>query len=421
MYVDDVTVLVATGCLTPTSTVTGTPPTATPTGTLPPAPNVCPGPVNIHGAITSSDPAQPTQRLFRDGQASACGDGDTCDAPIAGGPFHYDAYTLNNNTAVQQCVTVAVNTACTGTNAIFVGAYLGTFDPNSVCTNWIGDLGWSPEPARSFTAQVPAGQNLAVVVSAVTANTGCPGYDLTISADACPAATDTPTPTATSTPTATGTLSPTPTSTETPTPTATACYAPNPLQNPGFESGSFAPGWIAQNQTPPPAIVTDTVHGGQYAALLGSLGTPEPDGDSSIYQQFNVPAAGGTLSFWYWPYTTDTVYWDWQEVLVMDPGGTNVTTVLHVAENDRTWKHVTFDLAPYAGQSVLVVFLVHQDGYGDETAMLVDDVAVLTPGACGTATPTVTGTPPTSTPTPTLPPLPYEVRLPVCFFNASQP
>ena len=179
-----------------------------------PAPNVCPGPTNINGALTGGDPTQPSARLFRDGIASACADGDTCDPPLAGGPFHYDAYTLNNNTAVQQCVTVAVNTACTGTNFIFVATYLGTFNPGSVCTNWIGDAGSSPNPTESYSAQVPAGQNMVVVVSEVTANSGCPSYDLTITADACPAVTPTNTP---APPTATNTPVP-PTATNTPVP-----------------------------------------------------------------------------------------------------------------------------------------------------------------------------------------------------------
>ena len=62
------------------------------------------------------------------------------------------------------------------------------------------------------------------------------------------------------------------------------------------------------------------------------------------------------------------------------------------------WHNQTFNMAPYAGQTVRVEFLVHQDGFGDDTSMYVDDVALLT--ACSTATPataTSTSTVPTVT------------------------
>ena len=47
-------------------------------------------------------------------------------------------------------------------------------------------------------------------------------------------------------------------------------------------------------------------------------------------------------------------------------------------------------MTPYANQTVRIKFLVHQDGFGDDTAMYVDDVALLVP--CSTPTPTPTPT-----------------------------
>ena len=64
-------------------------------------------------------------------------------------PRHYDSYTFTNTTGATQCVTVDTNTACTGTNFVFIGAYLGSFDPNNICTNWIGDSGGSPNPDQA--------------------------------------------------------------------------------------------------------------------------------------------------------------------------------------------------------------------------------------------------------------------------------
>src|SRR5947208_16070108 len=70
---------------------------------------------------------------------------------------------------------------------------------------------------------------------------------------------------------------------------------------------------------------------------------------------------------------------------------------MHVCSNAQTWTNQTFNMAPYAGQTVRIEFLVHQDGFGDDTSMYVDDVT-LGAGACGTPSP---GASPTRTPTPT--------------------
>ena len=53
-----------------------------------------------------------------------------------------------------------------------------------------------------------------------------------------------------------------------------------------------------------------------------------------------------------------------------------LATVLHVCSNTQAWTNVTFSMAAYAGQTVRIKFLVHQDGYGDLTSMYVDDVSV---------------------------------------------
>ena len=64
-------------------------------------------------------------------------------------------------------MTIDTNTACTGTNFIFTAAYLGSFDPNNICTNWIGDSGFSPNPDQPFMVNVDNGQTFVVVVSEV--------------------------------------------------------------------------------------------------------------------------------------------------------------------------------------------------------------------------------------------------------------
>jgi N-acetylneuraminic acid mutarotase len=146
---------------------------------------ICTSPNSIVGSITVEDPAQPIDRLSRSGTASSCGGSTSC-ATLTGGPFHYDAYNFSNNTGSQQCVQISTNTSCTGNNFIFTGAYLGSFDPSSVCTNWIGDAGSSPNPTQAFSVTVPAGRTFAVVVSEVNSGAGCGLYTVNVAAQSCP-------------------------------------------------------------------------------------------------------------------------------------------------------------------------------------------------------------------------------------------
>ena len=147
--------------------------------------------------------------------------------------------TVTNTTGATQCVTVDTNTACTGVNFIFIAAYLGSFDPGNICTNWIGDSGSSPDPDQAFSFNVDNGQTFVVVVSELTPDAGCPAYTITVSPQAiCGGATPTASPSATvtvsATPTATaiGTVSPTPTATARPSPTPRLAPTPRPRPTP---------------------------------------------------------------------------------------------------------------------------------------------------------------------------------------------
>ena len=168
---------------------TGAPVSPTPTATGTPA---C-TPIVINGSIDLSDPTQ-TDRLFRSGIPQTCPATTTCSIFGDPTPHHYDSYTFTNTTGSTQCVHIDTNTACTGTNFIFTAAYMGSFDPNNICTNWIGDSGSSPNPDQAFDVDVDNGQTLIVVVSEVTPDAGCPSYTLTVTG-LCGGGTPTPTPT----------------------------------------------------------------------------------------------------------------------------------------------------------------------------------------------------------------------------------
>jgi hypothetical protein len=147
------------------------------------------------------------------------------------------------------------------------------------------------------------------------------------------------------------------------------------IQNGGFETGSFPP-WVINGHSNDPVISTAQVHSGTFSALAGNVSGGEPLGDSSFYQLFTVPT-GGMLSFWHWDYTTDTITFDWQDAYIIDTNGTILQTIFHQCSNTQTWLNTTVSLAAYAGQTVGIEFLVHQDGFGDDTGMYVDDVSVV--------------------------------------------
>src|SRR5207249_10117066 len=69
------------------------------------------------------------------------------------------------------------------------------------------------------------------------------------------------------------------------------------------------------------------------------------------------------------------------------PYTTLFRSIYHLCDT-TDWINVQVDMTQYAGQTVRIKFLVHQDGFnppGDTTGQWVDDVALYTP--CGTPTP----------------------------------
>ena len=146
------------------------------------------------------------------------------------------------------------------------------------------------------------------------------------------------------------------------------------VSNGGFETGNLS-SWTTGGVYSP-TVTTTSAHSGSYSALLGANTEPEPNGDSSLTQTISVPAGGSTLSFWYWPSTTDTITYDWQEAQIRDTSGNTLASVFKVCSNAQAWTQVTFDMTPYAGQNVELYFNAHGDGYGDLTYMYLDDVSV---------------------------------------------
>jgi HYR domain len=142
-------------------------------------PLLCSSPTTLTGSITMSDPTQ-TGRLVRDDPGSTCATSQTC-SPQDSTPRHYDSYTFTNATGPTTCVTVTVN-AMTCINAQFLHAvaYLNSFDPSNVCTNYLADIGGSPNPTKSFSFNVPAGASFVLVINEVDPGAGCASYSATV-------------------------------------------------------------------------------------------------------------------------------------------------------------------------------------------------------------------------------------------------
>jgi len=196
-----------------------------------------------------------------------------------------------------------------------------------------------------------------------------------------PTATSTPTPTPTSTatftptPTATGTATPTPAPTNTPTATPTPPQGSNLIQNGGFEvnSGVWVYGGVNH-----PRRTTAQAHSGSYSLKLGYSSGQQ--GDSSAYQMVTIP--GGTrnasLTFYYWPASNDSSTYAWQEADVVDSQGNVLQQLFQNTTNDQTWIQMTFDLSSYAGQTIGIQFLDHENSGGGPyyNYMYVDDVSL---------------------------------------------
>ncbi len=193
---------------------------------------------------------------------------------------------------------------------------------------------------------------------------------------------------------------------------AAATTAPtNAVSNPGFETGSLSP-WTSCGSASSVAVTTAQAHSGTYSVLLGSTATPEVNGTAGVCQTVTVPASG-TLTFWVYEGTTDTISYVDQEADVESTSGTVLTQLYKEAGTTNGWEEKSFSLSSYAGQTVQLYFGVKGNGYSkDYVYEYLDDVSLTgtataspSPTASASSSPTTSPTAspttaPTATPTP---------------------
>lgn len=110
-------------------------------------------------------------RLNRNGITSSCAAPKTApplQEAAPGTSKRFDSYTFTASTT--GCVTVTINPS--NATALFSAAYLTSFDPNAIQTNYLADYGVTTAGTLSYSFNVTAGQQFVVVIHEVATGGG---------------------------------------------------------------------------------------------------------------------------------------------------------------------------------------------------------------------------------------------------------
>ena len=149
--------------------------------------------IQVNGGLSGASPTQ-NGALFPTGSNSTCSVAKSCPGTYAAGTVTYNAYSYTNSSSSAVCVSVTVSTAC-GANfysSIFSEAYLGNYDPGSLCAaNYLADMGgidasYTGPGTFAYSFTVPAHANFTVVVNGMAQGYYCSGYTLSVAGLLCP-------------------------------------------------------------------------------------------------------------------------------------------------------------------------------------------------------------------------------------------
>jgi polysaccharide biosynthesis protein PslG len=159
-------------------------------------------------------------------------------------------------------------------------------------------------------------------------------------------------------------------------------------------------GWTLPITDRPAAYTSERAAGGQRSLKLGlDTGDQNLESDSSAVQIVDLPAEAEHIELsaqiWRGSSSEDT---DVQYLTVRV--GEQTLTIFHGQANERAWETISYDLTPFRGQQVRVIFGAYNTGKNGKVVLYVDQVSIQACRAASTPTPTTTITA-TSSPTPT--------------------
>jgi len=168
------------------------------------------------------------------------------------------------------------------------------------------------------------------------------------------------------------------------------------VQNGGFEMG--AAGWQTFSAQGYELISGFNPHTGSMGAYLGGVN----NADDRLSQALALPAGMAlTLKAWWYLATAETAgTFDTLTIALTTADGTPLST-LAMLDNTAVqgqWAELTFDLAAYAGQSIVLRFEARTD-QENISEFYLDDISLWACASDPSPTPTATGTRPTDTAT----------------------
>ena len=123
-----------------------------------------------------------TPRLFRGGVVSTCASPKVCPGTFGSVSHPFDSYTFRNGDS-DACVTVTLTQNSGTTFALFTESYAGSFNPSSLCPNYLAGPGftWTISLPAVYSFNVPVCAVFVVVVNDVGGTAGGATYTLTVS------------------------------------------------------------------------------------------------------------------------------------------------------------------------------------------------------------------------------------------------
>lgn len=148
--------------------------------------------------------------------------------------------------------------------------------------------------------------------------------------------------------------------------------------NGGFEEQSA---WRVPITRSSGVYSTVQTHSGEMAIQIGATTDVEGVLESySIFEQVvNLPgdAESAEISLYFYPISNDVIGGDYAGLYLFDPSLTTLRDIFELPlTSEQEWTQIQFDLSDYLGDSVMLHFLVVNDGDGVPSTLFIDDVSL---------------------------------------------